>query len=55
MTTLPSNSTRISQRFEQLRENGELGIVAFITAGDPSLDATHKLVLAIAEAGADVD
>jgi tryptophan synthase alpha chain len=37
-----------------LRTDGELGIVAYITAGDPSLDATHKFVLALAESGADV-
>ena len=30
------------------------GIVAYITAGDPSLDASEKIVLAAAEAGADV-
>lgn len=47
-------STRIHERFKALREAGELGIVAYITAGDPSLDATLKFVLALAEAGADV-
>jgi len=54
MTSLPQNSTRISKRFAELRAAGELGIVAYITAGDPSLDATHRFVLALAEAGADV-
>lgn len=49
-----ANSTRIAKRFAKLRESGELGIVAYITAGDPSLDATLKFVLALAEAGADV-
>jgi tryptophan synthase alpha chain len=49
-----SNSTRISKRFAELRASGELGIVAYITAGDPSLDATLKFVLALAEAGVDV-
>jgi tryptophan synthase alpha chain len=47
-------STRISKHFAELRAAGELGIVAYITAGDPTLDATHKFVLALAEAGADV-
>jgi len=46
--------TRIQERFRSLREAGELGIVAFLTAGDPSLEATLKFVLALAEAGADV-
>ena len=48
------NPTRISRRFAELREGGELGIVAYITAGDPSLDATCRFVVALAEAGADV-
>src|SRR5260370_6403063 len=50
----PSNSTRISKRFAELGVSGELGIVAYITAGDPSFDATLKFVLALAEAGADI-
>ena len=54
MTAAFPNSTRISKCFAELRANGELGIVAYITAGDPSLDATHKFVLALAEVGADV-
>src|SRR5271165_5189940 len=54
MIAAPHNSTRISNRFAELRAAGELGIVAYITAGDPSLDATLKFVLALAEAGADV-
>jgi tryptophan synthase alpha chain len=54
MTAANSNPTRISRRFAELRAAGELGIVAFITAGDPSLDATHRFVLALADAGADV-
>jgi tryptophan synthase alpha chain len=54
MIVTASNSTRISKKFAQLRDSGELGIVAYITAGDPSLDATLKFVLALAQAGADV-
>jgi len=54
MTNAPQNSTRISKRFADLRAAGELGLVAYITAGDPSFDATHKFVLALADAGADV-
>ena len=54
MTAKTANSTRIGHRFATLREAGELGIVAYITAGDPSLDATLKFVIALAEAGADV-
>src|ERR1700737_2897830 len=54
MNASPTNPTRIAQRFAELRASGELGIIAYITAGDPSLDATYKFVLALAEAGADV-
>ena len=54
MTSAPQNPTRISKRFAELRTAGELGLVAYITAGDPSLEATHKFVLALADAGADV-
>lgn len=54
MMGAPQNSTRISKRFAELGSAGELGLVAYITAGDPSLEATQKFVLALAEAGADV-
>ncbi|HWF12628.1 MAG TPA: tryptophan synthase subunit alpha [Candidatus Acidoferrales bacterium] len=49
-----TNQTRIAQRFAVLRRTGEMGLVAYITAGDPTLAATEKFVLALAEAGADV-
>jgi len=45
---------RIARRFRELAQTGELGLVAYITAGDPSLEATEKIVLAAADAGADV-
>jgi len=54
MSDVPSNSTRISKRFAELSASGELGIVAYITVGDPSLEATLQFVLALAESGADV-
>jgi len=49
-----TNPTRIAQRFAGLRQKGEMGLVAYLTAGDPSLAATEEFVLALAEAGADV-
>ena len=54
MSAVTTKSSRISKRFAELRASGELGIVAYIVAGDPSLDASLKYVLALAEAGADV-
>src|ERR1700691_4162724 len=47
-------SGRIAQRFRELADSRELGLVAYITAGDPSLEASAEIVLAAAEAGADV-
>jgi len=54
--TNPSTApaTRTTRRFDELRRSGDLGLVAYITAGDPSLDATRQIVLAAADAGADV-
>ncbi len=46
--------TRINLRFEELSRSGDLGLVAYLTAGDPSLDATRQIVLAAAQGGADV-
>ena len=49
-----TNPSRIARRFADLRQTGEMGLVAYLTAGDPSLDATEQFVLALANAGADV-
>jgi tryptophan synthase alpha chain len=54
MAQTATTTTRITRRFAELARAGELGLVAYITAGDPSLDATRQIVLAAAEAGADV-
>lgn len=47
-------STRIDQRFAALRAKGEKGFIAYITAGDPSADATVDFVLRLEEAGVDI-
>ena len=54
MNSAPQIPTRISRRFAELRAESEVGIVAYITAGDPTLDATLEFVLELAEAGTDV-
>jgi tryptophan synthase alpha chain len=54
MTPVSPSFSRIARQFAELRASGELGIIAFITAGDPSLDATLNFVLALANAGADI-
>jgi tryptophan synthase alpha chain len=49
-----ASAGRLERRFAELARRGELGLVAYMTAGDPSLDATEEIVLAAADAGADV-
>ena len=46
--------TRISDKFQQLQTEGRKGFIPYITAGDPDLATTERLILALAEAGADV-
>jgi tryptophan synthase alpha chain len=46
--------TRIEKRFEQLRSERRKAFIPYITAGDPSLDITLELVLALDKAGADL-
>ena len=49
-----TRTTRIGERFGLLARAGDMGLVAYVTAGDPSLAATVEIVLAAADAGADV-
>jgi tryptophan synthase alpha chain len=44
---------RLDERFRALRARGERALIPFITAGDPDLETTERLVYALAEAGAD--
>ncbi len=46
-------SNRIDATFARLRSLNRPGFMAYITAGDPHLDATVELVPALAEAGVD--
>ncbi len=46
--------SRIAERFARLRAKGERALVPFVTAGDPDLETTGELLLALAESGADV-
>jgi tryptophan synthase alpha chain len=44
---------RLGDCFHSLRERGEKALIPFVTAGDPDLDTTEAIALALAEAGAD--
>jgi tryptophan synthase alpha chain len=52
--TATSAATRIARRFEELARRGELGLVAYITAGDPTLEVTERIVVELERAGADI-
>ncbi|PLX79821.1 MAG: tryptophan synthase subunit alpha [Desulfuromonas sp.] len=45
---------RIESTFNKLKDQGRKALVPFVTAGDPSLEATARLIPALAEAGADI-
>ncbi len=45
---------RIVEKFSQLKAAGKKGLVVYIGAGDPHLQATHDLALAFDKAGVDV-
>src|SRR5437667_1077819 len=46
--------TRIENKFAQLKAAGRKAFIPYLTAGDPSLETTLRLVPALEKAGADV-
>jgi tryptophan synthase alpha chain len=46
--------TRITDKWQQLKVEGRKAFIPYITAGDPDLATTEALLLALAEAGADI-
>ena len=44
---------RIEAKFAELKKKGETGLIPFVTAGDPDLDATLKILRALERGGAD--
>jgi tryptophan synthase alpha chain len=46
--------SRIAEAFARIRASGRPGLVAYVTAGDPGLDRTAEILVALARDGADV-
>jgi tryptophan synthase alpha chain len=46
--------SRISDAFAGLKQRGQTGFVAYITAGDPDLETTRALVLELERCGVDI-
>ncbi len=45
---------RIANKFHELQRRGRIALVTYITAGDPSLDLTPRLVHTLEQSGADI-
>ncbi len=45
---------RINAKFRKLKADSKKGFIAYITAGDPTLDITKQLVLSFEKAGVDI-
>ena len=46
--------SRIREKFGELKRSGRGGFIPFITAGDPDLATTERLLVELANAGADI-
>lgn len=47
-------SNRIDRCFDSLKSNGKKALITFVTAGDPDMESTEKIVLSMFENGADI-
>lgn len=45
---------RIDRAFNKLKRSGKKAFIAYITAGDPNIDITERLIYSLAEAGVDI-
>jgi tryptophan synthase alpha chain len=45
---------RIEKKFTELRNKNEKALVAYLTAGDPDLETTYRLVCELASSGVDI-
>ena len=46
--------SKITATFQQLRSRGEKALIPFVSAGDPDLETTYRLVLEMQRRGADI-
>ena len=46
--------SRLTTAFDRLREHKRGGLVTYVTAGDPDLETSRRILVGIAKAGADV-
>ena len=46
--------SRIEKRFADLKKQGRAGLVTFVTAGDPDLKTSARLIEGLPAAGADL-
>ena len=49
-----TKETRIDRRFAALKKDGRPALVCFVTAGDPDLETSKKILLGLPKAGADI-
>jgi tryptophan synthase alpha chain len=47
-------TSKIDRTFARLRQGGEKALIAYVMAGDPSLEVTEQLVVELEQAGADI-
>ncbi len=45
---------RITKKFNELQKDNKTAFIGYVTAGDPSIDKTYELVLAMEKGGADI-
>ena len=45
---------RIEKKFSDLKQKGQKALVVYLTAGDPDLETTRRLILSLQEAGVDI-
>ncbi len=48
------HENRIDAAFQRLKNNREKALITYVMAGDPDLDMTEKIILALEEGGADL-